>query len=634
MSGVNRSLVCDARRTCRAQGPVHRSVPVAVVALCEAGAQAAVRRRPGRDPRVQRRAGDPPRPEVDRRRPGGGPRPRRGLARRAVSPAAGHRRGRVVRGAAVDGGAPAGRGRGGDAGRSVPASATAAGGVPRPLGIGAAALARDHGPDAAASVPGFPADLPAGQRCDDPDRRRHFADAAVDAGAGAARSGGAADSHLPALRDEVLDGGTPGPGPGRRSDDGRRGERARHPHHQGLRPAPQPGPRLPFPLGAAAHHGAGQGPPAGGHLVRQHPAPGAGHRCGAGARHGPGRERRPLGGHPGRLSLHGARAALAGGVDRLPAGDEPGVGDGDRAVLRGDGRGRGDGRLRRGRTGRGGRLGPGERPGPRRNGLRGRGVPLPRRGTRLRARAVPDRSADPARRDDGPGGGHGLRQDDAHRPGAAAARGHRGTDHAGRYGHRHHAPGATARAGVGGVRGADALLGERRGERADGRRRRRGRRIAQGAGHRPGRLRARSARGCRHPGRRAGPQPLRRPAATARAGPRRGRPAALPGPGRSALRAGRAHGGAGGGGAAAGPRPDHGDRGRAPAVHGDARGPGGTALRGPDRRRRHAPGTAARQRRVRLADVGRRRRTGRTREGRRGAFPDRSAEDLAEKGTR
>ncbi|MEU1168865.1 hypothetical protein ABZ372_55755, partial [Streptomyces sp. NPDC005921] len=30
------------------------------------------------------------------------------------------------------------------------------------------------------------------------------------------------------------------PGPGGRPDDGGRGERARHPHHQGLRPAPQP----------------------------------------------------------------------------------------------------------------------------------------------------------------------------------------------------------------------------------------------------------------------------------------------------------------------------------------------------------------------------------------------------------
>lgn len=72
-----------------------------------------------------------------------------------------------------------------------------------------------------------------------------------------------------------------------------------------------------------------------------HHHPRAGDRGGAGARHDPGRGRRTVGGHARRVPVDGAGAAVAGRVDRLPAGDEPGVGHGDRAVLRGDGRGGG-----------------------------------------------------------------------------------------------------------------------------------------------------------------------------------------------------------------------------------------------------------------------------------------------------
>ena len=53
--------------------------------------------------------------------------------------------------------------------------------------------------------------------------------------------------------------------------------------------------------------------------------------------------------------------------------------------------------------------------------------------------------------------------------------------------------------------------------------------IARGARGRPGRLRPRPAVGARHPDRRAGHVAVRRPAAAARAGPRRARPAAGPG---------------------------------------------------------------------------------------------------------
>ena len=107
----------------------------------------------------------------------------------------------------------------------------------------------------------------------------------------------------------------------------------------------------------------------------------------------------------------------------------------------------------------------------------------------------------------------------------------------------------------------------------------------------------------RNPGRRAGPQPLRRPATATGAGPGGGRPTALPGTRRPALRTRRAHRGAGGGGAAQGPAGDHRTRGGSPSFDRDARRPGGAALAGPDHRRRHPPGTAARQRGVRLADV-------------------------------
>ena len=76
--------------------------------------------------------------------------------------------------------------------------------------------------------------------------------------------------------------------------------------------------------------------------------------------------------------------------------------------------------------------------------------------------------------------------------------------------------------------------------------------IDAGARDRPGRLRLRPAVGPRHPDRRAGHVAVRRPAPAARAGPRGARPAADPGARRHAVRARRAHRGAGRGGAAPG----------------------------------------------------------------------------------
>ena len=79
--------------------------------------------------------------------------------------------------------------------------------------------------------------------------------------------------------------------------------------------------------------------------------------------------------------------------------------------------------------------------------------------------------------------------------------------------------------------------------------------IAEALDDRPGRLRPRPAVGARHPDRRAGHVAVRRPAAAARAGPRRARPAEGPGARRHAVRARRPHREARRGGAAPGAAP-------------------------------------------------------------------------------
>ena len=252
----------------------------------------------------------------------------------------------------------------------------------------------------------------------------------------------------------------------------------------------------------------------------------------------------PVGGHAGRVPVDGAGAALAGGVDRLPAGDEPGVGDGHGALLRGDGRPR---RSRR----------PDRRPagGRRARTATGRQPEATACASTACEFRYPDAAAgSPPALDridlhirpgetHGPGRRHGQRQDDADRARPPAARGDRRPDHAGRRGHRRHAPRAAARAGAvafeeptlfSATVGENVLMGAGGRGRAG---------AGPGAGRRPGRLRARAAAGRGHPGRRAGAQPLRRPAAAARAGPGGGRQPALPGARRPALRPGRAHGG-------------------------------------------------------------------------------------------
>ena len=71
-------------------------------------------------------------------------------------------------------------------------------------------------------------------------------------------------------------------------------------------------------------------------------------------------------------------------------------------------------------------------------------------------------SAHPARRDDGAGRRDGQREDHPDRAGAAAVRPDRGPDHPRRAGSGDAGPGRGPCAGRGGLRGADAVLGDRR----------------------------------------------------------------------------------------------------------------------------------------------------------------------------
>ena len=130
-----------------------------------------------------------------------------------------------------------------------------------------------------------------------------------------------------------------------------------------------------------------------------------------------------------------------------------------------------------------------------------------------------------------------------------------------------------------GVRGPDAVLGQRPGEpHPRPARTPTDDEVREALCGGPGQLRLRPAVGPGHPDRRAGHVAVRRPAAAARAGPRRAGAARGAGARRPAVRAGRAHRGAGRAGAAAGagrarPRWSSAHR----AVDGRARRPGGAA---------------------------------------------------------
>ena len=159
----------------------------------------------------------------------------------------------------------------------------------------------------------------------------------------------------------------------------------------------------------------------------------------------------------------------------------------------------------------------------------------------------------------------------------AALRRDRGCDPARRARHPRAVVACAAAGGGHRVRGPDAVLdvgdGEPHAGQA-GRQRRTGRRGRSG---RCGRLRLRPAVRPRHPHRRAGHEPVRWAAATARARPRAARRAGHPGARRHAVRARRAHRGRRHRGAEPGTRVGDGCGGRQPRLDRAARRPGGTA---------------------------------------------------------
>ena len=117
----------------------------------------------GRGGRLLHGAAHPAGAQVDGGRAGAAPRPGGRLARRRAGAAARPAGGRAVRHPALAGRPAAGARRGGDARRPLRAPPAAAGGLPRPLGVGPAAVPGHHGPADPAAVPRLPAGLPGGQ---------------------------------------------------------------------------------------------------------------------------------------------------------------------------------------------------------------------------------------------------------------------------------------------------------------------------------------------------------------------------------------------------------------------------------------------------------------------------------------
>ena len=217
------------------------------------------------------------------------------------------------------------------------------------------------------------------------------------------------------------------------------------------------------------------------------------------------------------------------------------------------------------RTSRGARpgAGPGAAPGgARAAGVRARGGHPGSPGVRSRRLLLPGggragaprhRARPAARPDARAHRGDRLGQVDPAAARAAAGRRDLGIGPAGRHGR----PGPPARAAAQGgrlrLRGRDAVLRQRQGER-DVRRAGRGRGRGGGRADRgAGQVRLRPAVGPGHQDRRAGHGPVRRPAAADRAGPGHPGPAGRADPGRPAVRARRAHRGAGDQGAARDP---------------------------------------------------------------------------------
>ncbi len=408
--------------------------------------------------RLRQRPGGAAGAGPDRGRADRPPRPRRALAAGRAAAPAGPGRGRPLRAAPGPDRPSAGPGRGRHARRPVRQAAAAAGLLPRPLGLRAAALPGHLGHVHAAALPRLPAGLPGRQLADVRGRHRADVRAGLAAGTDRGAAGRPAGRALPLLRVALLAGRPAGPGPERRPGHRAGGVGARHPDPQVLRPAPHHGPALPRAGRRAARHRAAQGPDARQPLGGDRRTARGRARLRAGGRRRPGRPRRAERGHPGGLPLHRAGAALAGGVAGLAARLQQRGGHRGGPLLRGDGR---PGRHRRGlgRT-------PRER---RRHPVHRRPVPLPRRPRRQPRPAARHRPAHPARRDDGPGRRDRQRQDHADRAAPPALRRHRRQHHGGRPGDQRTLPGQAARTGRGRLRGTHPVLRLGARERADGR---------------------------------------------------------------------------------------------------------------------------------------------------------------------
>src|ERR1022692_1806591 len=130
----------------------------------------------------------------------------------------------------------------------------------------------------------------------------------------------------------------------------------------------------------------------------------------------------PVSRNPAGLRRPAARAASLGGVSRIAAGHDQGDGDGGQPVLLGHGRAS----HHRGER----RAAPRADSFPRRGTrLRGRAVPLPGRPAWITAGAPGREPADHRRGDPRARRGHRERQDHARRPGVPAVRADRGPDH-------------------------------------------------------------------------------------------------------------------------------------------------------------------------------------------------------------
>ena len=305
--------------------------------------------------------------------------------------------------------------------RPLPAAAAAAGRLPRPVGLGPAALPRHHRRLHGPSLRRLRGRVPRGQPDHVRRRPRAAAGHVLAAGADGPADDGAADLPRVAVGEAVQHPVAPGAGPAGRADHRRRGGRAGHPRREvagpqrpGVRPLRRQGHRAP-------RHGAGEGPHAGPAVVHLRAAP-AGDARGDPRRRGDGGEhRRADRRRAGRLRRAVHRPAVADPVAGLPVRLRPG--DGER--LRPDRRAarRADHRHRPARgPPRGARL-------PRPPAVPGRGLPLPGVG---RGGARRDRPRHRTGRDRGAGRLDRIGQDDAHRAGRAALRRHRRPGHRGR----------------------------------------------------------------------------------------------------------------------------------------------------------------------------------------------------------